>query len=524
MKLNKLLAFALALALLLCGCGAEKAAYEYTAGYTVDTEPCGDSRIFPTHYEETAAGENIYQFSPEISLEERADFIEKEEALLEKWASLCEDVPGGFTFRVLPGYFSRSDSESRTAYFGINEAGTYKQAIATVLTIFGDFTNYGYCYALANDLSAQLGWETEETAELDMEVFAAEPALFNLSYPCFTELCSTEEEIAAAKALSIEIYSSLGRPYSGDGEFAAAAAAKAAALGVKDFSPSYVGFAYGGGSCPLRARTLYLDVMRDSSYKADAITEYTGESDWMGRVSTLIETLENLDQKLSRQREAFGFDGDYLVPTVFKDEIHVSSSEFWGYFTPSSLDIQAVAVSIIPHEYNHYLFHVCADYDGIFGIDSGANPYLEGWHGEALANYFGCEELYTSFIAVYGDQTFEYYKSITGRELTKPIDMAEYFDCQLSMSYRLDPKMSPKYFMSLKGRETVSFSAYVARNYGEENLVNILLHPGKSPEYVGKTFDEVEAEWDEYIKNGLVLPPSAEEWVQEALAENAEQN
>lgn len=64
MRLNKLLSFALALALLLCGCGAEKAAYEYTEGYTVDTEPCGDSRIFPTHYEETAAGENIYQFSP----------------------------------------------------------------------------------------------------------------------------------------------------------------------------------------------------------------------------------------------------------------------------------------------------------------------------------------------------------------------------------------------------------------------------------------------------------------------------
>ena len=115
MELNKLLAFVLVLALLLCGCGAEKAAYEYTVGYTVDTEPCGDSRIFPTHYEETAAGENIYQFSPEISLEERADFIEKEEALLKKLASLCEDVPGGFTFRVLPEYPSRSDSESRTA-------------------------------------------------------------------------------------------------------------------------------------------------------------------------------------------------------------------------------------------------------------------------------------------------------------------------------------------------------------------------------------------------------------------------
>ena len=200
--------------------------------------------------------------------------------------------------------------------------------------------------------------------------------------------------------------------------------------------------------------------MRDSSYKADSITEYTGESDWMGRVSTLIETLENLDQKLSRQREAFSFEGDYLVPTVFKDEIHISSSELGGCFTPSKLDIQAVSVSIVPHEYNHYLFHVCADYDGIFGIDSGANPYLEGWHGEALANYFGCDELYTSFIAVYGDKASEYYKNITGHELTKPIDMAEYFDCQLNMGYRVDPKLSPKYFMSLKGRETVSFGAY----------------------------------------------------------------
>ncbi|MBQ7874998.1 MAG: hypothetical protein IJ306_07575 [Oscillospiraceae bacterium] len=500
-----------------CTAANESAVYEYTAGYTTITEPCGKVFLFKTNYDETAAGENIYRFSPEIPLEERADFIRKQEELVSAAEKLFGTEISGYTFYIFEEYPVRSDSENKSAFFGMNEAATYKQALGTVLAVLGDFTNYGYAYALADNLAAKLGWEQDTPAAADISVFAAEPAMLNLNYACFSELSSDPNEIGAAKALSLEIFAELKNPFGGEAEFIAAATEKAVEFGIEDFEPSHIRFAYAGESCPMRMRTKYLDIMRESSYIEDVYVKdgYTDE-EWTATVSTLLEKLGEIDTELSRIRALFKIEDEKLVPTYLKDEISYTAdgTELWGLFRPTKLDLQVRGAEIIVHEYVHYLFQMCADYDGNFGIDNGTNPYLEAWHGESIAYYFGAKQAYDQYVFHFGGGAFNRYEEVVGHPLEKYTDMAEYYDAMFHANYRLDPKQTPKSFTNDRDADTISFGGYVARTYGEQTFVDIMLHPSKCPELTGKTFPQIEDDWEEYIMHGVILGEEFEAEIQ----------
>ena len=57
-------------------------------------------------------------------------------------------------------------------------------------TLWGDYTDYGYIYHVANAIAAHLGWQTaaiEEVEQTALDSFFAEnPEALNLVYPCFT--------------------------------------------------------------------------------------------------------------------------------------------------------------------------------------------------------------------------------------------------------------------------------------------------------------------------------------------------
>ena len=516
----KIISFFLALVFILSGCSSRLPEFEYADGFTTITEPCGKGFLFKTNYCETSFGENTYRFAPEIGTEERSDFIEKQAEILSLWEKMGGAEVSGFTFYILPEYPARSDSENKAAFFGLDEKGTYKQALGTVLSVLGDFTNYGYAYALADCLAEKLGWEREANGTYEISVFSSEPEILNLSYACFCELSSSEEESASAKALALEIFSSMDEPFSGEEKFIAASAAKAAELGIKDFEPSYIGFAYGGESCPMRIRTKYLDIMRESSYHEDVfIAEGYTDTEWTATVSTLIGTLEELDEELYRIRRLFKIENEDIVVTYLKDEIpiNVNGGELWGLFRPEKLDLQVRGHHIIVHEYVHYLFQMCADYDGNFGIDEGYNPYLEAWHGESIAYYLDSRQAYITFVSHFGEEAFNRYEEIVGHPLEEYSDIAEYYDAMFHANYRLDPKKTPKSFTNARNGDTISFGGYVARTYGEQTFVDIMLHPAQCEAFTGKTFAEIEDEWEEYIMHGVVLGEKFEAEIQQTI-------
>ena len=517
--MKKIFIFILTLLLCFSGCGKTEPVFEYEEGFSTIKEPCGKAFLFPASYEETFADGNTYRFAPDISIDERAAFIKNQQKIFDKWNKLSGFEFSGFTFWVLEDYSARSDSENKAAFFGIEESGTYKQVLGTVLMVLGDFSNYGYAYALADSLSGKLGFEQDVFSEYDNSVFTNEPERLNLNYACFSEKSSSEAEINSAKALSIEIFENLENPYGGEAEFSSAIFKKAADLGIDDFSLTYLGFAYGGESCPLRIRTKFLDIMIDKSYQTDCYVEegYT-DTEWTSSVSSMIFGFEEIDAELSHIRSLFHAEDEYLVPTCFLDEISYTSngSELWGLFQPNKLDLLGCGRIIIIHEYVHYLFHIYADFNGNYGIDNGTNPYLEAWHGESIAYYFGSRQAYDVY-TMRTDNFFEIYESAVGHPLEKPTDIAEYVDAMMHASYRMNPKATPKSFTSDRDGETISFGGYFARTYGEQTFVDAMLHPGKCKELTGKNFSEIEDDWEEYIMHGIKVGAELEAEIIAAL-------
>ena len=506
-KLMKKLFLAVLILLALCGCGKEEPiVYEYTEGYTAMTEPLGEKFLFPACYLETEFDGNIFRFAPDISEEDRRIFIESQNKIIGETEKLFDVEISGFTFYVLEDYSVRSDSENFSAYFGISESGTYKQVLGTVLSVFGDFTNYGFAYALSDSISENLGFLRDDIPEENLSVFISEPEMLNLNYACFSSVSSSDEEIAAAKALSLELFKNLEAV--SEEAFVSALSEKAVSIGADDFVPTSVGFAYGGENCPMRVRTVCLDMMVDSDYKTDAFFEegfYTEE--WTSTVSSFITYMENLDARLLELCGLFGFEPDAPIPTYLVDEISYTANGkgLWGLFQPREPDIYSCGYDVIVHEYVHYLWDSCADYNGNEGIDSGKNPYLEAWHGESIAYYFGSEQLYKFFVLSFGEDFESVFEGATGSKLEKAGDISKYYDAVFHVNYKLDPKKTPKSHTSDRDGDTVSFGGYVARTYGEETFVNIMLHPSLCTEYTGKTFAQIEDEWEDYIMNGVVL-------------------
>ena len=60
-----------------------------------------------------------------------------------------------------------SESEKNTAYIALSSTKTWKQVFVTLQTLWGDFTDYGYVYAMSNAIASHLGWETDDLLNVE---------------------------------------------------------------------------------------------------------------------------------------------------------------------------------------------------------------------------------------------------------------------------------------------------------------------------------------------------------------------
>ena len=175
--------------------------YEYTEGVNQAYEHGSFSMLFPMgKVEEIGINGNVYQFAPSVSMKDRAEFIDWQEKLLELLPQTS-----GLTFAVLENYPCRSSSADMQAFYGLDSAGTWQQILTTIQLLEGDYTNYGYVYAKANNLASKLGWQ-QDVLNQETVLPLDKPELLNLVYPCFLEKYAVPEEIGAAKLLAVKLY------------------------------------------------------------------------------------------------------------------------------------------------------------------------------------------------------------------------------------------------------------------------------------------------------------------------------
>lgn len=392
-----------------------------------------------------------------------------------------------------------SDSEKDNAYIALSSTETWRQVLVTLQALWGDYTDYGYVYAMANAIAAHLGWETEtpeSAGNAGMDAFFCENTeALNLFYPGFTEHYATEETIRYSKSLSLELFQqidwcdALKKPIETQlDEFAVLLRGYSEKIGAS-FSPQTCDYAYRGPYLPLCIQTTYAQLIVDHGYK-----DYYSDifEDYFCDYATIYQTSEIVDKEIVEAVARFGLEdragnisinwlSEYSARTRFAvprvNTCYVLRQE--AYVT---------TISLYLHEYYHYIEH-------LINPDS---PKSRSWQSQAF-----CEigRSYSQHALYAMEKTFtqdpkwaELFYDFTGH--TYQAGVEDYFKANDVLCYVLD-EFSLDYHGG--GPSVNSFACYLIRNYGEDAITNLMLFPDTVIDVTGKTWDTLENEWKQSI-------------------------
>ena len=492
MKSHRILIAVWILCILFCGCSVQEEAaptqpeYEFSEVYLRVSEPYGSAFLLSGNFPQTVIGGHTYQFATGISKEERIAFVTEQETL----CRLLEEngiSTDGLTFRVLADYNNWTDSQNGAAYYGLNTVRSWAQALTTIQAALGDYTNYGYLYALANRAASDLSWTVDAVSAGRTDVFQADPSLLNLVYPCFSEKYTDTESVAACKALATELLSGVDDIWS-ETDFLQARETFARQNKI-GFEPTYLTFAYYSENCPLKCISNYLEVFWDASFAGctDYLDGYVLE-DYTATVSSQIRTFEWLDEQLYGLCETCGAAPAELVPVRLMNELPrglVNTYFKTGGIYCDGPMIYATRVGCLAHEYMHHIYWLlcgCAD------------PDYEQWHNEAVAYYFTVAEKYEFRVNVIKNVDPSYRERLDerlGEAYDEPSDYIKF----LRIAWRDEENPKYKYYLQDSNDLCSAFGEYFVRTYGDDAFLNSMLYPSQVGAFTGKTMDEIVDDW-----------------------------
>ncbi len=460
--------------------------YTYTEVYQRLKEPYGSGFILQEDMLQTTVEGHTYDFDGAISVETRNRFVASQETLCKQLGDYGIST-AGLTFRILPEYANWTNSQNATAYFGLSAMETWEQVLTTVQAALGDYTNYGYLYALSQHIAGELSWQTDHVTQ---GASLQDSSLLNLVYPCFDEVYTAPADIAACKGASVEIFSGLEGDRSEEA-FLQARQDYAQAKGF-DFEPTYLVFAYNSSSCPMKFRTQYLEVFRDASFQADNyfLRNWISE-DYFANVDKILTTFHWLDEQLRQLRAIFAVEEAALIPVQLMEETSFyyqfpGGQTAAGYFSVryNTAGIYITTVHCLGHEYAHYLFW----------LRGGAqDPAYESWMNESAACYFTlASEFETQYLYFQEDkEQLALIEELIEEEFDGPED-------QLKLARRLARRWQDHpypYYLKTEYLLRSAFGDYFVRTYGQETFLDSMLQPSKVKEFTGKTMDEIVDDW-----------------------------
>lgn len=490
--IQRTVAILLWITLLLSGC-VTTPTYSYTDTYLRISEPYGADFIFNGTVKEVTIGTHTYQFEASTSEEDRAAFITAQEALcdyLEKQGIQTTR----FLCRILPEYENRAESDNKTAYFGCSTVKSWKQILTTLQCALGDYTNYGYLYALANHISEELKWE-RDLSEESTEILKKNPELLNLVYPCFHEEYTQSQKIASCKSLAKELLSAMEDPFVGEAKFIEKISRYAKDNDI-DFSPTHLTFAYNGPGCPLKVRTKYLEVSRDGTYEGDKLyRDGFLETDYLATVETILETFEWLDEELGALRKKFGTQTEERVPVKLSNELpHMTNKYFENgglcVYHETGIEIYATTLTCLAHEYIHYLYAITTQFQ---------DKTYEPWHNEVLAYYYSLPSAFETRLIWAkngGGLSLSDLEKIIGQKYDEPSDEL------LCLRFLIkQDKLPPAYYLKTTNDACSIFADYFIRQYGEEAFFQSMLTPSQTKVLTGVSMEQIVEDWSQDLKS-----------------------
>ncbi len=432
--------------------------------------------------EELLEDGTLFIFEKSIAEDVRRSFVQSQLELNKLF-----DIPDGSIFVLTESYQDRFDEACNVCFVLTTSVQTWKQVLTTIQLSEGDDVTYGYAYAKADDISKKLGWETDQRTDVpDSKVetmLSEDPERLSLVYPCFISPYSSPEQIDAAKVLALQIYE-IPENTPNEDAFSKKISAYAEEHSIP-YHETYLKFADGGKSVPLIIRTLFVEEWITDDFETDLynITVYLRDNvNWQKNISEMVRIREVSDSSIEHARKVLKFDGIEREIAIYFQ--YQSGKTGTGLFDYNTHRLYVSSPIIICHEYVHYI-----NWELSLNMEAS-----EKYCCESLACYFSVWSEYEAYkyLVAAGEIENDIYS------LNECIE-----DIKLSNAKRLASKdISPT--KELKTNDGwygkyYSFGLYLSDIYGEETFGQLMLFPERAADLVGKTIDELVADWDNYV-------------------------
>ena len=102
---------------------------------------------------------NFYVFSEDESVAN--EFVNAQRTLVAYLRSQGAHIDEMTYYGMDYGY-SFSKSSKSSAYVSLSDIRSWQQVLVTLQTVWGDYTDYGYLFALSNAIAEELEWKTDD--------------------------------------------------------------------------------------------------------------------------------------------------------------------------------------------------------------------------------------------------------------------------------------------------------------------------------------------------------------------------
>ena len=391
-----------------------------------------------------------------------------------------------------------SESEKNTAYIALSSTKTWKQVFVTLQTLWGDFTDYGYVYAMSNAIASHLGWETDDLLNVENDAmdsfFRENSKALNLLYPSFTERYASKETVTYSKLLSLSLFddinlcNALKKPIETQlDDFEALIHKYSEKIGVS-FSRQVFGYAYRGPYLPLCIQTTYATHVVDHNYK-----DYHNDiyEDYFGDYITIYQTAEILEKEVVDAVKSYNLQncaGNVCINWLSEESAMTKFAK--PHVNTCYVLMKEAYVTTISLYLNVYYQH----------IENLINPDSEKtWQSLAfceIGRSYSQPALYATEKTFTQDSKWaELYYSFTGHTYQSKVE--HYYEVFDVLVYTLNDDFSLDYHKD--GAFLNSFTYYLIKNYGEEAIIDLMLSPNTVNEVTGKNWDTLENEWKQSI-------------------------
>lgn len=466
---------------------SDKAEYVYAEEFVKLLSADGDFTVYSGAMDCTTVNGRTYYFDDAVTDKQRNDAITLNEELIKDYLGGDSQWDSAAKIYFSPAGGDWVDLEQGAAYINVDSIGTYKHILSMLKLRYGEYSNYGYLYAMADQIAHKLKWTSDGVQELDLDVIRNNPNLLNLGYIYFDEKYATIEEVNACKALAVKILNEIDEEAVSEERFTQEIDAVAQKNDL-EYAKTYLLFSDAGAYDPLIVKSKYLRYVFAKDFEAD-MRYFDGylEENPTKDANAVIALIEDADEKIGELREMFSFSEEEYVPVMVTEKVQKNDINAGGLWQPWKKIIRLQCFDAIPHEYVHYMYSELTDYD---------STEREGWETEALALYSTAYQMVEKrkYMANKYPETLENIKELIGKEYETVEDEVRFEYLCLAIDIG-------NYYNYLNNAGGIAFCDFVCNKYGTENMISCLLFPNETETYIGEDMDALLNEWKEYIES-----------------------